>query len=96
MIPDTGLLHAVFAVTLRVLPSQGMLAVGKDTRYALVDAAYAPFLQRYFFLDRIRKRVTDAAAVFEQVTRTKDQLRQALAAAPPAAAAQRPGTARSR
>ena len=23
--------------------------------YALVDAAYAPFLQRYFFLDRIRK-----------------------------------------
>jgi glutathione S-transferase len=24
-------------------------------KYALVDAAYAPFLQRYFFLDRIRK-----------------------------------------
>jgi glutathione S-transferase len=24
-------------------------------RYSLVDAAYAPFLQRYFFLDRIRK-----------------------------------------
>jgi glutathione S-transferase len=23
--------------------------------YALVDAAYAPFLQRYFFLDRVRK-----------------------------------------
>ena len=23
-------------------------------RYSLVDAAYAPFLQRYFFLDRIR------------------------------------------
>jgi glutathione S-transferase len=24
-------------------------------RYSLVDAAYAPFLQRYFFLDRIRR-----------------------------------------
>jgi glutathione S-transferase len=24
-------------------------------KYSLVDAAYAPFLQRYFFLDRIRK-----------------------------------------
>jgi glutathione S-transferase len=24
-------------------------------RYSLVDAAYAPFLQRYFFLDRIKK-----------------------------------------
>ena len=23
--------------------------------YSLVDAAYAPFLQRYFFLDRVRK-----------------------------------------
>lgn len=23
-------------------------------KYSLVDAAYAPFLQRYFFLDRIR------------------------------------------
>src|SRR5437588_11431313 len=24
-------------------------------KYSLVDAAYAPFLQRYFFLDRVRK-----------------------------------------
>ena len=24
-------------------------------KYSLVDAAYAPFLQRYFFLDRVKK-----------------------------------------
>jgi glutathione S-transferase len=39
----------------RVLQKQS--AVGpffNGARYSLVDAAYAPFLQRYFFLDRIK------------------------------------------
>jgi glutathione S-transferase len=36
------------------LEKQGSGPYFNGARYALVDAAYAPFLQRYFFLDRIR------------------------------------------
>jgi glutathione S-transferase len=38
----------------RALEKQGSGPFFNGTRYSLVDAAYAPFLQRYFFLDRIR------------------------------------------
>ena len=36
------------------LEKQGSGPYFNGERYALVDAGYAPFLQRYFFLDRIR------------------------------------------
>jgi glutathione S-transferase len=36
------------------LEKQGKGPFFNGARYSLVDAAYAPFLQRYFFLDRIR------------------------------------------
>ncbi len=39
----------------KALAKQGSGPFFNGTRYALVDAAYAPFLQRYFFLDRVRK-----------------------------------------
>ena len=39
----------------RALEKQGDGPLFNGARYSLVDAAYAPFLQRYFFLDRIRK-----------------------------------------
>jgi glutathione S-transferase len=39
----------------KALEKQGGGPFFNGTKYALVDAAYAPFLQRYFFLDRIRK-----------------------------------------
>jgi glutathione S-transferase len=39
----------------RALEKQGSGPYFNGAKYALVDAAYAPFLQRYFFLDRIRK-----------------------------------------
>jgi glutathione S-transferase len=39
----------------RALEKQGNGPFFNGARYALVDAAYAPFLQRYFFLDRVRK-----------------------------------------
>jgi glutathione S-transferase len=39
----------------RALEKQGSGPFFNGANYALVDAAYAPFLQRYFFLDRIRK-----------------------------------------
>jgi glutathione S-transferase len=39
----------------RALEKQGSGPFFNGTRYSLVDAAYAPFLQRYFFLDRLRK-----------------------------------------
>jgi glutathione S-transferase len=38
----------------RALEKQGSGPLFNGVRYSLVDAAYAPFLQRYFFLDRIR------------------------------------------
>ncbi len=36
------------------LERQGAGPLFNGTKYSLVDAGYAPFLQRYFFLDRIR------------------------------------------
>jgi glutathione S-transferase len=39
----------------RALERQGSGPFFNGARYSLVDAAYAPFLQRYFFLDRVRK-----------------------------------------
>jgi len=38
----------------RALAKQGAGPLFNGANYSLVDAAYAPFLQRYFFLDRIR------------------------------------------
>jgi glutathione S-transferase len=38
----------------RALEKQGSGPYFNGANYALVDAAYAPFLQRYFFLDRIK------------------------------------------
>jgi glutathione S-transferase len=39
----------------KALEKQGSGPFFNGGRYSLVDAAYAPFLQRYFFLDRVRK-----------------------------------------
>jgi glutathione S-transferase len=39
----------------RALEKQGSGPFFNGPKYSLVDAAYAPFLQRYFFLDRVRK-----------------------------------------
>jgi glutathione S-transferase len=38
----------------RALEKQGAGPFFNGTKYSLVDAGYAPFLQRYFFLDRIK------------------------------------------
>jgi glutathione S-transferase len=38
----------------KALEKQGSGPYFNGARYSLVDAAYAPFLQRYFFLDRIK------------------------------------------
>jgi len=38
----------------RALDRQGAGPLFNGTKYSLVDAAYAPFLQRYYYLDRIR------------------------------------------
>jgi glutathione S-transferase len=37
------------------LEKQGNGPLFNGDRYSLVDAAYAPFLQRYFFLDRVKR-----------------------------------------
>ena len=37
------------------LEKQGSGPFFNGSKYSLVDAAYAPFLQRYFFLDRVKK-----------------------------------------
>jgi glutathione S-transferase len=39
----------------KALEKQGSGPFFNGEKYSLVDAAYAPFLQRYFFLDRVRK-----------------------------------------
>jgi glutathione S-transferase len=39
----------------KALEKQGSGPFFNGADYSLVDAAYAPFLQRYFFLDRVRK-----------------------------------------
>ncbi len=38
----------------RALEKQGAGPFFNGAKYSLVDAAYAPFLQRYVFLDRVR------------------------------------------
>ena len=38
----------------RALEKQGAGPLFNGAKYSLVDAAYAPFLQRYFYLDRIK------------------------------------------
>ena len=38
----------------RALEKQGAGPFFNGAKYSLVDAAYAPFLQRYYYLDRIR------------------------------------------
>jgi glutathione S-transferase len=44
----------VFEKLEKALAAQGAGPLFNGTAYSLVDAAYAPFLQRYVFLDRIR------------------------------------------
>ena len=39
----------------RALEKQGKGPLFNGAKYSLVDAAYAPFLQRYYFLDRVKK-----------------------------------------
>ncbi|HEY2540265.1 MAG TPA: glutathione S-transferase family protein, partial [Stellaceae bacterium] len=39
----------------KALEKQGKGPFFNGEKYSLVDAAYAPFLQRYFFLDRVKK-----------------------------------------
>src|SRR6266478_7590659 len=39
----------------KALEKQGSGPFFNGSKYSLVDAAYAPFLQRYFFLDRVKK-----------------------------------------
>ena len=39
----------------KALAKQGSGPLFNGARYSLVDAAYAPFLQRYFFLDRVKR-----------------------------------------
>jgi glutathione S-transferase len=39
----------------RALEKQGSGPLFNGAKYSLVDAAYAPFLQRYVFLDRVKK-----------------------------------------
>jgi len=46
---------AVFAKLEKALERQGGGPLFNGARYSLVDAAYAPFLQRHLFLERIRK-----------------------------------------
>ena len=44
-----------FARLEEALTKQGSGPYFNGARYSLVDAAYAPFLQRYFYLDRVKK-----------------------------------------
>ncbi len=39
----------------KALEKQGKGPLFNGTKYSLVDASYAPFLQRYFYLDRVKK-----------------------------------------
>jgi glutathione S-transferase len=39
----------------KALEKQGSGPYFNGAEFSLVDAAYAPFLQRYFFLDRVKK-----------------------------------------
>jgi glutathione S-transferase len=46
---------AVFERLEKALEKHGAGPFFNGARYSLVDAAYAPFLQRYFFLDRVKR-----------------------------------------
>jgi glutathione S-transferase len=50
----------------KALEKQGGGPFFNGAKYSLVDAGYAPFLQRYFFLDRVKK-----LGVIEQFPRLK-------------------------
>jgi glutathione S-transferase len=50
-----ALIPGLFEKVERALERQGAGPFFNGPRYSLVDAAYAPFLQRHFFLERIRK-----------------------------------------
>ncbi len=50
-----GKIPEAFGRLEKALEAQGSGPFFNGEKYSLVDAAYAPFLQRYFFLDRIRK-----------------------------------------
>ncbi len=50
-----ALVPGAFEKLERALERQGGGPFFNGTRYSLVDAAYAPFLQRHLFLERIRK-----------------------------------------
>ena len=49
-----GKIPVAFKRLERALEKQGAGPFFNGAKYSLVDAAYAPFLQRYYFLDRIR------------------------------------------
>jgi glutathione S-transferase len=49
-----GKIPVAFERLERALEKQGAGPFFNGAKYSLVDAAYAPFLQRYFFLDRIK------------------------------------------
>ena len=50
-----GRIPGAFERLEKALEKQGSGPFFNGARYSLVDAAYAPFLQRYVFLDRIRR-----------------------------------------
>ena len=50
-----ALVPAAFEKLEKALERQGSNPFFNGSRYSLVDAAYAPFLQRHLFLERIRK-----------------------------------------
>lgn len=50
-----ALIPGLFEKIEKALERQGAGPYFNGPRYSLVDAAYAPFLQRHFFLERIRK-----------------------------------------
>jgi len=52
--PSPSKIPVAFERLERALEKQGAGPLFNGAKYSLVDAAYAPFLQRYFFLDRIR------------------------------------------
>ena len=49
-----GKIPVAFERLEKALEKQGSGPFFNGAKYSLVDAAYAPFLQRYFFLDRIK------------------------------------------
>ncbi len=51
---STDKIPVVFERLERALEKQGAGPFFNGANYSLVDAAYAPFLQRYFFLDRVK------------------------------------------